>query len=290
MALFGSKPCKTSLTFHLRMKHITLGESSVPAIGMGTYRLKGQDGINAIRNALLIGYRHLDTAQLYDNEDEVGTAILESGVPRHEIFLTTKVWPSNLGKERLIPSVEESLEKLKTDYVDLLLVHWPHPEMPVAEYIDDFMELKKKGFTKQIGVSNFNITQIKAALLAGAQIVTNQVEFHPWINQTKLLAFMQQQNLPLTAYCPLGQGKLISNKKLEDLAATYVRSPAQIILRWMMQKENILAIPKSSNIYRLKENISLFDFELTEREMNMIDAWRLENIRIVGAQAGAAWD
>ena len=272
------------------MKYITLGNQSVPAIGLGTYRMKGQDAIDAIRTALFIGYRHLDTAQLYDNEEEVGTAIVTSSIPRNEIFLTTKVWPSNLSPERLLPSVEESLRKLKTDFVDLLLVHWPHHEHRVEEYMPSIIELQNQGLAKDIGVSNFNIAQVTAALRSGAKIVTNQVEFHPWINQTKLISFLQEQRISLTAYCPLGQGRLLSNRKLEEMAAHHLKSPAQIILRWMMQKDNILAIPKSSNVMRLKENISVFDFELDQKEMEMIDAWRLENIRIVGAQAGAAWD
>ena len=272
------------------MKYLTLGSSNVPAIGMGTYRLKGQPAIDIIRKAIGIGYRHLDTAQLYDNEKEVGTAIIESGIERNEIFLTTKVWPTNLTEELFMPSVKESLEKLQTDYVDLLLVHWPHHDLPIEEYMPRMMKAQQLGLTKNIGVSNFNISQLTASINTGAKIVTNQVEFHPWINQTKLHDWMRQHHLPITAYCPLGQGKLISSKKLEALASEYGRSPAQIILRWMMQKDDILAIPKSSNIFRLADNIRIFDFELTDDEVEMINAWRLENIRIVGEQAGAKWD
>ncbi|HUR31669.1 MAG TPA: aldo/keto reductase, partial [Saprospiraceae bacterium] len=246
--------------------------------------------IDIIRKAIEAGYRHLDSAQLYDNEKEVGNAIIHSEVPRSDIFLTTKIWPSNLTKELFIPSVEESLEKLQTEYVDLLLIHWPDDVLPVEEYIHRLMHAQELGLTKNIGVSNFNISQLNAALKEGAKIVTNQVEFHPWINQTKLQLWMKEHDLPLTAYCPLGQGKLITYKKLEALAAQYGKSPAQIILRWMMQKENILAIPKSANLNRLKENISVFDFELANTEIEMIDAWRLENIRIVGVQAGAKWE
>lgn len=272
------------------MKYITLGNQSVPAIGLGTYKLTGPTAIDIISEAIQIGYRHLDTAQLYDNEKEVGIAVRDSGIARKDFFITTKVWPSNLGAERFLPSVEESLSKLKMDYVDLLLIHWPHQEFHVEDYINILMQAQQKGFAKTIGVSNFNIAQLKQAKKTGAEIVTNQIEFHPWINQTKLYNWMLENQIALTAYCPLGQGKWMTYKKLEALAAQYARTPAQIILCWMMQKESILAIPKSSNIHRLKDNISIFDFELTAEEMEMIDAWRLENIRITGVQAGAKWD
>lgn len=276
--------------FSTTMKYITLGKLAFPAIGLGTYKIIGPQAIDIIRNAILMGYRHLDTAQLYDNEKEVGRAFIESGIPRNEIFITTKVWPSNLSEDKFFPSVEESLAKLKIDHADLLLVHWPHHLLPVEDYIPRLIQAQQVGLTKEIGVSNFNIAQLKSALKAGANIVTNQVEFHPWINQVKLIAFLKKNNITLTAYCPLGQGRFIADKKLETLAVTHARTPAQIILRWMMQKDEVLAIPKSTNLYRLRENINVFDFELSEHEMEIIDAWRLENTRVVGAQAGAIWD
>ncbi len=272
------------------MKFITLGSRPVPAIGLGTYKITGHAAVDIIRKAIRIGYRHIDTAQLYENEVEIGRAIIESGVSRQEIYLATKVWPSNLSEDRFLPSVKESLRKLKTDYADLLLIHWPSHQMDVEEYMPALMTAQKLGLAKDIGVSNFNIAQLKAALKSGARIVTNQVEFNPWINQTKLHGWMHKHQIPLTAYCPLTQGRFINEKKLEALAAKYLRSPAQIILRWMMQKENILAIPKSTNLYRLEENITVFDFSLDEADMEIMNAWRLENIRIVGVQQGAKWD
>src|SRR5688500_5259112 len=188
------------------MKYITLGNQSVPAIGLGTYKLTGPTAIDIISNAIQIGYRHLDTAQLYDNEKEVGIAVRDSGISRNDFFITTKVWPSNLGAERFIPSVEESLSKLKMDYVDLLLIHWPHQEIHVEDYVNILMEAQQKGYAKEIGVSNFNITQLKQAKKNGAEIVTNQIEFHPWINQTKLYDWMLENKIAMTEYCPLDQG------------------------------------------------------------------------------------
>ncbi|MBK9981932.1 MAG: aldo/keto reductase [Saprospiraceae bacterium] len=272
------------------MKFITLGKHSVPAIGLGTYKLTGSGAIDIIRNAIDIGYRHIDTAQLYDNENEVGQAILNSNISREEIFLVTKVWPSNLHKDRFMKSVKESLQKLKTDHVDLLLIHWPHQSMKVEEYIPFLIEARDSGLTSEIGVSNFNIPQLKTALKLAPDIVVNQVEFHPWINQAKLYDWMKDHNLALTAYSPLAQGKMIGSKQLGALGSKYNRTPAQIVLRWMMQKESILAIPRSSNMHRLQENLNVFDFELVKEDVEDIDAWRLENHRMVGAQNGAKWD
>lgn len=272
------------------MKYVQFGQQQVPAIGLGTYKMLGPEAVIAMRQALELGYRHIDTAQLYGNEKEVGTAIIKSRIPREEIFVTTKVWPSNLDEERFMPSVEESLRNLQMDYVDLLLIHWPHHQYPVAEYVQRLMDAQQKGYARHIGVSNFNIQQIKQALKTGAEIVTNQVEFHPWINQTKLHEWMIQNGLPLTAYCPLGQGRFMTDKKLLDMAADHLKSPGQIILRWMMQKTNVVAIPKTMNYHRLVENISVFDFTLSEEEMAIIDAWRLENQRVVDEQAGAKFD
>ncbi|MEP6645859.1 MAG: aldo/keto reductase [Saprospiraceae bacterium] len=272
------------------MKFITLGAQLVPAVGLGTYKLTGHPAIDIIRKALDIGYRHIDTAQLYENENEVGQAIVNSGIAREEIFLTTKIWPSNLHEKHFIPSVKESLHKLKTDYVDLLLIHWPHQTIKVEEYIPLLVRSKETGLTKEIGVSNFNISQLNSSLSLAPDIATNQVEFHPWINQTKIYNWMSEHHLPLTAYSPLAQGKIIGFKPLEVLASKYLRTPAQIILRWIIQKENILAIPRSSNLHRLQENLNIFDFELVKEDMEDIDAWRLENHRVVSAQNGAKWD
>ncbi|MDQ3016947.1 MAG: aldo/keto reductase, partial [Bacteroidota bacterium] len=206
------------------MKYIPLGGTPVPAIGLGTYKMKGTEAIHVIRKAIDIGYRHIDTAQLYENEEEVGQSIIDCGIPREKIFLTTKVWPSNLGEERLLNSVQQSLKKLQTDYVDLLLIHWPHHQFEIEDYVTRFAELQEHGLAKNIGVSNFNIQQIKSALKTGANIVTNQVEYHPWLNQTKLHQWMCQHEIPLTAYCPLGQGRFMTDKKLIDIASVYLRT------------------------------------------------------------------
>ncbi len=272
------------------MKYITLDNTPIPALGLGTYRLTGNMAVDIVSDALAIGYRLIDTAQLYENEKEIGRAIRESNVSRDDIYLVTKVWPSNFQKNHFIPSVKESLHKLNTDYIDLLLIHWPHDSIPVRDYIPLLIETKTSGLTRNIGVSNFNIAQLKTTIDMGAPIVTNQVEFHPWINQRNLHAWMIEHHIPLTAYCPLAKGKMFNFKPLVNLSHQYSKTPAQIILRWMMQKNNILAIPSSSKKDRLQENYNVFDFEIDKEDMDLIDAWSSENHRYVSSYGGASWD
>ena len=272
------------------MKLITLGSLQVPAIGLGTYKLTGDEAVTILLDAFRIGYRLIDTAQLYHNEEEVGTAIKQSGLPREEIKLITKVWPTNFSKDRFIPSVKESLKKLKTDHVDLLLIHWPHPQLEVKQYIHLLAQAQHDGMTKDIGVSNYNVAQLKEVQQESVNIVVNEIEYHPWINQSKLTDYMQQLRLPVIAYTPLGRGMMIKDKTIASIANAHHRPPAQIVLRWMMQKENFIAIPKASSPGHLKENIDVFDFNLSEQEMKQIDSLSRENRRVVDAQPGAKWD
>ncbi len=272
------------------MKFITLGNTPVQALGLGTYRLTGNMAVDIVSDALAIGYRLIDTAQLYENEKEIGRAIRQSNVSREDIYLVTKVWPSNFQKKQFIPSVKESLHQLNTDYIDLLLIHWPHPSIPVQDYIPLLIEVKTSGLARNIGVSNFNIAQLKTTIDLGAPIVTNQVEFHPWINQRNLHAWMKEHDLPLTAYCPLAKGRMFSSKPLVNLSSQYSKTPAQIILRWLMQKNNILAIPSSSKKNRLQENFNVFDFEIGKEDIDLIDSWYSQNQRYVSSYGGAAWD
>jgi len=269
---------------------ITLGSLQVPAIGLGTYKLTGQEAIPILLDAFRIGYRLIDTAQLYHNEDEVGTAIQQSGLPREEIKLITKVWPTNFSKDRFIPSVKESLKKLKTGYVDLLLIHWPHHQLEVKQYIHFLAQAQQEGLAKEIGVSNYNVAQLKAVQQEDVNIVVNEIEYHPWIHQSNITDYMQQHNMPVIAYTPLGRGMMMKDKTIASIANEHHRQPAQIVLRWMMQKENFIAIPKASSQSHLQENIDVFDFNLSEQEMGQIDTLSRENRRVVDAQPGAKWD
>ncbi len=272
------------------MKHLTIHHTSIPALGLGTYLARGNTAVNIVRQALELGYRHIDTAQFYANEEAVGSGIRESGVSREEVFLVTKVWPSNLDKKRFLPSVEESLRKLQTDYADLLLIHWPHASLPLGSYLGELAKAQEQGMAKLIGVSNFNISQLKRTLDMGLPIITNQIEFHPLLDQSRLQGWMQGQGLFLTAYSPLAQGKAATNSALESIGREYGKSAAQVALRWILQQELAMAIPKTSSPERLRENMEIFDFELSEEDMARIDELGRRGGRRVSAFHGADWD
>lgn len=272
------------------MKYIKVGETDIPALGLGTYLIKGTEAIKTFEQALEMGYRHIDTAQLYDNEVEVGTAIQQSAVDRSDIFLTTKVWPTRLSKEDFLPSVEDSLRKLKTDYVDLLLIHWPNNDIPLKETIIELIKAQEQGKAKYIGLSNFPIALIAKVIGMDANIICNQVEYHPYLDQSVLKDWMDHNNLILTAYSPLAQGRVFRDELLKKMALEKGKTIAQIVLRWLMQQSNVMAIPKSDNIDRLKSNLEVFDFTLTEPEMKMIHALGESGQRFVRSSNEPDWD
>ena len=272
------------------MKMITLGSLQVPAIGLGTYKLTGNEAISVLLDAFSIGYRLIDTAQFYDNEKEVGEAMHHSGIRREEFTLITKVWPSNFSKDRFLSSVKESLKRLKTDYVDLLLIHWPHPHLAVKDYIHFLAQAQAEGLTREIGVSNYNIVQLKSVLEEGIQIVCNEIEYHPWINQDKIMSWMQEHKMPVIAYTPLGRGRMEMDKTIISIASHHECTPAQVILQWVTQQDQIIAIPKASSQEHLRENFELPDFLLSEEEMVVIKGLSSQNFRVVDAQPGARWD
>ncbi len=272
------------------MKYFKVGGQDVPAIGLGTYLIKGEEAVKTIEQAIDIGYRHIDTAQLYENEAEVGTAIQQSSVDRSDIFLTTKVWPTRISEEDFIPSVEDSLRKLKTDYVDLLLIHWPNKDIPLRESIKELIKAQEQGKAKHIGVSNFPINELARSIGAGANIVCNQVEYHPYIDQSLLKSWMDHNNILMTAYCPLAQGRVIQDRSIQKIAEEHGKTTAQIVLRWFMEQENTLAIPKSSNIDRLKANLEIFDFKLSTEQINVINELAKPSQRFVRSSIEPEWD
>jgi len=272
------------------MKNINIKGATIPALGFGTFQLDNEAANDMVKAALNEGYRHIDTAQMYKNEESVGKAIQESGVDRSEVFLTTKVLPANLGKKDFLPSVEESLKKLKTDYVDLLLIHWPNPDVPVEEYIGELMKAQEKGYTRHIGVSNHTTALLDKVLATGADIITNQVEYHPLINQDKLYHYLHEHNLTLTAYSPVAQGKVMGNETLKSIGDKYNKNEIQVTLRWLMQQDDVLAIPRSSKKEHMKSNFNIFDFELTTDEMQQIDALKQENKRLINPSWAPNWD
>ena len=231
---------------------------TLPAFGLGTFRLKDQTVIDSVRNALDVGYRAIDTAQIYGNEAEIGQAIADSGVPRGDLFLTTKIWIDNLSKERLVPSLQDSLKKLRTDHVDLTLIHWPSPAgaVPLAESLEALLAARAQGLTRQIGVSNFTIALLGEAIaLAGAQnIATNQVEISPFLQNRVLAAFAREQGIHLTSYMTLAYGKVLQDPILQQIAGKHEATAAQVALAWALQ-QGYSVIPSSTRRANLESNL-----------------------------------
>jgi len=264
--------------------------AEIPAIGFGTSSL-GDCG-EIVATALKVGYRHIDTAWKYGTERGVGEGMRVSGVPRSEIFLTTKVSHEFLRADDFARSVDESLKTLGVDFVDLLLVHWPNPEIPLSEPIPALARAKRQGLTRHIGVANFNIAMLDEAIrLCPEPLVNLQAEYHAHLDQTKLIEACRRRGLIFTAYCPLGRGRLLRDPVLADIAARKGRPLAQIALRWLVQQGNIIPIPRSSNPARMAENLGVFDFALSEEEMKRIAALKRPDSRIADPVGRApAWD
>lgn len=253
------------------MEYVNVQGIKIPALGFGTWQLTGQKCVKSVKSALKMGYRNIDTAQIYGNEAEIGSVILESGIKREDIFLTTKIWSSNLRYGNVISSVEESLEKLKTDYVDLLLIHWPNPSIPLEGTLKAMCELKEVGKVKNIRVSNFGTDLIKKAQkMSEAPIICDQVEYHPFLYVNDLLNYCQKENIMLTAYSPLARGRIIGNSVLKETGEKYGKSVSQVTLRWLIQQKNVSAIPKASSREHQEENFNIFDFKLTKEDMKRI--------------------
>jgi 2,5-diketo-D-gluconate reductase B len=264
--------------------------AEIPAIGFGTSSL-GDCG-EIVATALKVGYRHIDTAWKYGTEPGVGEGMRVSGVSRSEIFLTTKVSHEFLRADDFARSVDESLKTLGVDFVDLLLVHWPNPEIPLSEPIPALARAKRQGLTRHIGVANFNIAMLDEAIrLCPEPLVNLQAEYHAHLDQTKLIEACRRRGLIFTAYCPLGRGRLLRDPVLADIAARKGRPLAQIALRWLVQQGNIIPIPRSSNPARMAENLGVFDFALSEEEMKRIAALKRPDSRIADPVGRApAWD
>uniref|UniRef100_A0A7V3YMZ5 Aldo/keto reductase n=1 Tax=Candidatus Caldatribacterium californiense TaxID=1454726 RepID=A0A7V3YMZ5_9BACT len=253
------------------MQYIELHGAKVPVIGLGTWDLRGDEGYRAVLSALSLGYRHIDTAEFYDNEREVGRAIRDSGVPREDIFLTTKVWYTHLHFQDLVHSCEESLRKLGTDYVDLYLIHWPSEAVPLEESLRAMEKLHKEGKVRFIGVSNFDVALLeKARTLTTLPILTDQVEYHPYLSQKPLLEYCQKHRIILTAYSPLARGRLFGDPLLQDIARKYGKTVSQVVLRWLVEQDMVVAIPKAKDVKHQQENLEIFDFSLTQEEHEAI--------------------
>ncbi len=241
----------------------------VPALGFGTWKLTGSECREAVRDALDIGYRHIDTAQVYDNETEVGEGWKAAGIHREEFFLTTKVWIDKLDATGVQTSTHESLRRLGTDYVDLLLIHWPADNVPLDETLEAMFSLRDGGKVRHVGVSNFTTALLKQATAIGP-IFCNQVEYHPFLNQQKVLGVARAHDMLLTAYSPLVRGSVGDNATLQDIGRSHGKTASQVTLRWLIQQPGVAAIPKAASPAHRRANLDIFDFSLSDDEMTQI--------------------
>ena len=274
------------------MRNVNVGNAAIPAIGFGTYGMSAADVYRVVPAALSAGFRHIDTAQVYRNEGEIGECVAASGVPRSEIFLTTKVWVSNYSERNFEASVNESLRKLKTDYIDLLLLHWPGSDVPLAEQIAGLNAVARAGKVRHIGVSNFNRALMTEAIgLSAVPLVTNQFEYHPYLNQSLLIESTLQAGLAVTGYCGMAIGRVFSDPTLKEIAARYDKTIAQIVLRWLVQQRGMVALSRTTRVDRLAQNLAVFDFELDDVDMAAIHALATAGSRIVDPPGLAPlWD
>ena len=265
--------------------------AQIPKLGFGTWKLKDETGAAAVKAALETGYRHIDTAQIYENEAAVGAGLAASGVDRADIFLTTKVWMDRYRAGDLEKSARESLARLKTDYVDLLLLHWPSEDVDLKETIEALNAAKAAGLTRHIGVSNFTTRWLdEAAALSEAPLVTNQVEYHPFLDQTPVIEALRRHGMSLTAYSPIGQGKVFEDETLRDVAARHGKTPAQIALKWLIDQPEVIAIPRSSRAENIAANFAVFDIDLSAEETARIDALRRGDGRLIDPSWAPVWD
>ncbi|HJS15205.1 MAG TPA: 2,5-didehydrogluconate reductase DkgB [Rheinheimera sp.] len=269
----------------------TILASTIPVLGAGTFRLKGDDAYLSVLNALELGYRHIDTAQIYGNEQDVGRAIRDSGIKAKELFVTTKIWTEFLSKNKLKASLEQSLEKLQLDKVDLTLVHWPLPDaVPVQSYVEALAEAKQAGLTGLMGLSNFTIAQTKAAIdaVGVAEIATNQVEVHPFLQNRKLVEYSKEQGIQITAYMPLAYGKVLTEPLIQQIASEHQVTAAQVALAWSLQ-QGFVVIPSSTKRANLAQNLAAVELKLTAGNMNALSGLD-RNERLANPDFAPDWD
>jgi len=270
------------------MEYIEVPGSRVPAIGFGTFRMTGDECAEAVAEALRAGYRHLDTAEIYDNEEAVASGIRSTGIERGDLFITTKAWMDDLSPDGIRRSLDGSLRKLDTEYIDLWLVHWPNPAFPIRDTLTAMSELAARGAVKQLGVSNFPAALFEQAASI-APVVCNQVEYHPYLGQQKVLTAARAHGAFVTAYAPIAMGRVRDDRTLREIGDRHRKTPAQIALRWLIQQRHVAAIPKSARAERMRENIGVFDFELSDAEMEQIHSLT-RGERLIDPDSGPAWD
>ena len=272
------------------MQFVEASGAKIPAIGLGTWELRGRSCARLVEQALKLGYRHIDTAQIYENEREVGEGIRTSGVRRDELFVTTKVWTTHFAPHELERSTKESLTKLRMSEVDLLLLHWPNPHVPLAETLGALARVKKLGMSRHIGVSNFTVALIEEAVaICPEPLVCDQVEYHPYLEQTKVREACARHGMAVVAYSPIAKGRIRNDETLAQIGQAHGKTPAQVCLRWLVQ-QNVSAIPRTSRIERLSENIEIFDFALSDDEMQLISRMGSSKGRLTDFGFAPKWD
>ena len=264
----------------------------IPAIGLGTWELRGRTCTRMVGAALRLGYRHIDTAEMYDNEREVGEGLRASGIDRQEVFVTTKVWPSHFAPRELERAAKASLARLQLAQVDLLLLHWPNPQIPLSETLDALCKIKRMGLARHIGVSNFTVALVEQAVkLVTEPLVCNQIEMHPLIDQSKVAAACRRNGMAVVAYSPIARGSAAKEKVLGRIGKAHGKSAAQVSLRFLVQ-QGVAVIPRTSHVERLAENLAIFDFELSAAAMKDVGGLAHPGGRIVDyAYSGSPqWD
>jgi 2,5-diketo-D-gluconate reductase B len=264
----------------------------IPLLGLGTWELRGRTCARIVEQAIRLGYRHIDTAQMYDNEREVGEGVRASGVKRNEVFVTTKIWPTHFSPPELARTAKDCLVRLRMSEVDLLLLHWPNPNIPLSETIGALCKVKRDGLARHIGISNFTVALVEEAVgLATEPLACNQIEVHPFLDQSKVVAACRRHGMAVVAYSPIARGRAKSDPVLIRIGRAHGRTPAQVCLRWLVQ-QNIAAIPRTSRVERLSENLAIFDFELSPAEMAEIGKLARRDGRVVDyAYSGSPnWD
>jgi 2,5-diketo-D-gluconate reductase B len=272
------------------MEHLQTQGISLPRLGLGTFRMQGEACRAAVESALGLGYRHIDTAEMYGNEEAIGAALAAAGPPRKELHVTTKVWHENLAPDAIRRSFDASLKKLRLDHVDLYLVHWPSKTMSLPAVFETLMKLKGEGRTRAIGVANFTVALLKIVVEEiKAPIACNQVEYHVMLDQTPLRKYLAAKSIPLVAYCPLAQGKVASDPTLMAIGRKHGASAAQVALKWLLDQDGVAAIPKASRAESQKANLGALNIGLDDEDIKAI-AGLPKDKRCVNPGFAPAWD
>src|SRR5215210_1214067 len=275
-------------TIDATMRALEIQGTTVPKLGFGTWQIEGRACQEAVEDALAIGYRHVDTARAYGNEREVGRGLEAAGLPRRELFLTTKIWREEYAPDELRRAAEDSLRNLQVDCIDLLLLHWPNPDFGLEETLGALVALRDDGLILHLGVSNFPVGMLQQALEV-APVFADQVEFHPFLGQDALVDLASEKDFMVTAYSPLARGRVLEDETLREIGEAHGKTAGQVALRWLLDKPQVCTIPKASSHERRVENFEVFDFELTDEERERIEALPKDR-RVIDPGFGPDWD